>query len=125
MPEAERIIPTAQHEPTDIRPTFIWGAVALCSGMLLGCALLVLWLYPTSRLDRTIRMPLPLYPEPRLQPDPEEDQQRFHSEEMHILNTAGWVDKDRGVVHIPIARAMQDVAREGVAGWPADREAPP
>ena len=70
-------------------------------------------------------MPLPLYPEPRLQPDPQADMQRLRSEEMQILNGTGWVDQDRGVVHIPITQAMQEVAREGIAGWPTNREASP
>ena len=47
MLEAERVIPDARHEPTDIGPGFIWGAAAVCLGTLLACALLVLWLYPT------------------------------------------------------------------------------
>jgi hypothetical protein len=119
------MIPDARHEPTDIGAGFIWGAVALCLGMLLGCALLVVWLYPQSRLDRTLEMPLRLYPEPRLQPDPKEDLQRFHAGEMQILNGTGWVDKEHAVVRIPITQAMRKVAREGIAGWPAAPEGPP
>ena len=125
MPEAERSIPDARHEPTDIGPGLMWGAVALCLSTLLACALLVLWLYPESRLDRTLQMPLPLYPEPRLQPDPQEDMKAFHAHEMQILNGTGWVDKNHGVAHIPISQAMQEVARQGIAGWPADSEASP
>jgi hypothetical protein len=123
MPEAERTIPAAQHESTDIGRRFIWGAVALCLGTLLACALLVLWLYPTSRFDRTLQLPLPLYPEPRLQPDPKADMQRLRSRQLQILNGTGWVDKDQGIVHIPIGGAMRDVARDGIAGWPS--ESPP
>jgi hypothetical protein len=125
MLETERAIPDAEHEPTDIGAGFIWGAVALCLATLLACALLVLWLYPESWLDRSLQMPLPLYPEPRLQPDPTEDLQRFHAREMQILNGSGWVDKERAVVHIPIMQAMREVAREGIAGWPAAPEDPP
>lgn len=125
MPEAERLIPEARHEPSDIRPGFIWGAAALCLGTLLACAFLVLWLYPASWSDRRVQMPLPPYPEPQLQPDPPKDLQRFYAEQMQILNGTGWVDKDRGVVHIPIKQAMQDIARGGIAGWPAVREASP
>ena len=70
-------------------------------------------------------MPLPLYPEPRLQPNPQQDMQSFYAHEMQILNGTGWVDKDRGVAHIPITQAMQEVAREGIAGWPTAPEASP
>jgi hypothetical protein len=125
MPDAERVIPDAQHEPTDIGPGFIWGAVALCLVTLLACGLLVFWLYPESRFDRTLQMPLPLYPEPRLQPNPQQDMQSFYGHEMQILNGTGWVDKDRGVAHIPITQAMHEVAREGIAGWPTAPEGSP
>ncbi|HEY3850999.1 MAG TPA: hypothetical protein VGL87_08525 [Steroidobacteraceae bacterium] len=118
MLETERAIPDAEHEPTDIGPGFIWGAVAVCLATLLACALLVFWLYPQSSLDLTLQMPLPLYPEPRLQPDPTEDLQRLEAREMQILNGRGRVDQERAAVHIPIAQAMREVAREGIAGWP-------
>ena len=82
MPEAERIIPDARHEPTDIGPGFIWGAVALCLGTLLACALLVLWLYPGSRLDRTLQIAASALSRAALQPDPPADMQRFYAQEM-------------------------------------------
>jgi hypothetical protein len=125
MPEAKEVIPNAQHEPTDIGSGFIWGAVAVCLSTLLACALLVFWLYPESRLDRSLEMPLPLYPEPRLQPNPQADMQQFYAQEMEGLDGTGWVDKSRGVARIPITEAMQEVAREGIAGWPEDRRGSP
>src|SRR5581483_10734915 len=119
MHEAERVIPDARHEPTDIGPGFIWGAVAVCVGTILACALLVLWLYPNAKYDRALDLPLPIYPEPRLQPSPPDDMQSFYGKEMQILNTTGWVDKAGGVVHIPISQAMREVAQDGIAGWPS------
>ena len=107
MVEAQREIPDAEHETTDIGPGFIWAAVAVCLATLLGCALVVLWLYPESRLDRTLQMPLPLYPEPRLQPNPPADLVRLHAKE--LLNDEA---------PIPIDQAMREVAREGIPGWP-------
>jgi hypothetical protein len=125
MLETERAIPDAEHEPSDIGAGFIWAAVAVCLATLVSCALLVLWLYPQSRLDRTLQMPLPLYPEPRLQPDPKADLQRLHAKEMQILNGGAQVDREGTAVHIPIAQAMREVAREGMAGWPRAPENPP
>ena len=87
-------------------------------GSLIAIALLVLWLFPHSLEDRTIQGSLPGYPEPRLQPSPRADMQAFYSEEMERLNSAGWVDKAKGIAHIPITDAMSDVAREGIPGWP-------
>jgi hypothetical protein len=122
---SEKVIPNARHEATDIGEGFIWGVVALMLGMLIGCALLVLRLYPQSRLDRTLQLPLPVYPAPRLQPSPQADMQKFYREELKRLNSTGWVDKAHGVVHIPITDAMRKVAQEGVSGWPTAPAQPP
>jgi hypothetical protein len=123
MVETERRVSVARHEPTDIGEAFIWGVAALVLGVLILCALLVLWLYPESRLDRTMHLPLPLYPAPRLQVNPASDLQRFYSEEMLRLDSKG-VDKPQGVGHIPIADAMREIAQEGIPEWPAAPQAP-
>ena len=55
----------------------------------------------------------PLGDQPRLQVDPETDLDRFRSGEDKRLTSYGWVDRGRGVVHIPIERAMQIIAERG------------
>jgi hypothetical protein len=125
MLDAERAIPDAKYEPTDIGAGFIWGVVAVSLSTLVACALLVIWLYPQTMLDRTIQMPLPLYPEPRLQIDPARDLQRLHGREMKILDGTGSVGTKPAVVHIPITQAMREVAQAGIAGWPVAAEDPP
>lgn len=55
-----------------------------------------------------------LPPEPRLQPKPEVDLQRYLDEENAELNSYGWVDRQAGVVHIPIERAMQLLLQQGL-----------
>jgi len=119
MAEAEREIPDARREPTDIGEGFIWGAVGVCLGTLVLCAGMVLALYPKSLSDVRLRLPLPVYPAPRLQPSPADDMRAFYAEEMRRLNGTGWVDRAHGIVHIPIDEAMREVAQEGIAGWPA------
>ena len=113
-------IPDARHEPTDIGAGFIWGAVAVCLGTLLACALLVLWLYPAVQArSHACSCRFLSIPSRACSPIRQQDLQRFYAEEMQILNGSGWVDKERGVVHIPITQAMREVAQEGIAGWPA------
>jgi hypothetical protein len=119
MAEAEKAIPNARHETSDVGEGFIWGAFALLLGSLAGIALFILWMFPQSLLDRTIQGPLPTYPAPRLQPSPRADMEQFHAKKMQHLNGTGWMDKAHGVVHVPIADAMRDVAREGIQGWPS------
>src|ERR1700756_5270178 len=57
-------------------------------------------------------------PQPRLQTDPSEDLTKFLVDEDRRLNTYYWIDKQKGIVHIPIERAMQKLAEEGIDGFP-------
>ena len=118
MAESKTAVPDARHEPTDVGERFVWGAFSLLLGSLVAIALLVFWLYPGATTDRTIRLPTPVYPDPRLQPSPRGDMQAFYGEEMRRLNGVGWVDQAHGVVHIPIADAMRRIAQQGIPGWP-------
>jgi hypothetical protein len=87
--------------------------------MLLVCSLLVMWLYPRASLDRKLEQPLPLYPAPRLQSDPAADMTDFRNREIERLDSVGWSDRDKRIVHIPIALAMQKLVEEGIPAWPA------
>jgi hypothetical protein len=51
-------------------------------------------------------------PEPRLQTTPAEDLAQLRAREDTILDGYGWEDRAGGVVRIPIARAMELVAKE-------------
>jgi hypothetical protein len=66
-------------------------------------------------VDRTLRI---APPGPRLQTDPEAELRQFRAEEEKWLNTYRWIDKQNGVVHIPIAEAMKKLARTGAPGFP-------
>jgi hypothetical protein len=57
-------------------------------------------------------------PQPLLQTDPSEDLARFRAEEQKRLNSYYWIDKNKGIVHIPIEQAMKEVAVEGIDGFP-------
>jgi len=115
---AEPALPTARHEQTDVGFRFLLcgAGVVLCT--LLLCAFSVMWLYPTSLQDRRLTSPLPDYPAPQLQSDPAKDLQRFTAQELSRLNSAGWVDKSHGIVHIPIDEAMRSLAAQGIPDWP-------
>lgn len=118
MAEPTKYIATSAFEPTDLGEGFIWGVVGLCLAVLLLCGLAVVWLYPYAMADRSRALPLPVYPNPRLQPDPAADMRRYQVSELKQLNTAGWNDPQQQIAHIPISTAMQQIAREGIPGWP-------
>ncbi len=58
-------------------------------------------------------------PLPRLQVYPVEHWKDFQKAERERLATYGWMDQSSGAVHIPIDRAMDLIAKRGVAPLPA------
>lgn len=69
-----------------------------------------------STTDRLSNLP----PEPRLQLSPRKDMEDMRAQEDRILNSYGWVDRARGRVRLPIARAMELTLREGLPTRPAE-----
>src|SRR5690349_5962434 len=55
------------------------------------------------------------FPEPRLQPNPAADLNKFRTQEDEILNSYGWADQQAGVAHIPIEQAIDIIAARGLA----------
>ena len=55
---------------------------------------------------------------PRLQTNDAADLRRFRAEVDKRLNGYYWIDKQKGVVHIPISEAMLKLARSGIDGFP-------
>jgi len=53
-------------------------------------------------------------PEPRLQTNPREDLRVLREGEREILTTYGWVDRNAGVVRIPIDQAMKLTVQRGL-----------
>jgi hypothetical protein len=53
-------------------------------------------------------------PEPLLQRNPALDMQQMATEQEAILNSYGWVDKEAGVVRIPIERAIELTLERGL-----------
>lgn len=53
-------------------------------------------------------------PAPRLQVNPRVDINQLRAREDHILNSYAWVDQQRGLVRIPIDKAIDIVAGRGL-----------
>jgi hypothetical protein len=116
MPEP--VLPPARHEHSDVTVRSALIAFPLILMGLLVSILLVRWIYPGVTIDRRLPTALPVYPEPRLQPDPAADMQRFLKAELGRLNSGGWDDKAKGQGHIPIDAAMRQIAASGIPDWP-------
>lgn len=61
-------------------------------------------------------------PEPRLQQQPKVDLDLLRAAEAKTLGTLGWVDRNAGIVQVPIDRAMEILVAKGL---PARRGAVP
>jgi hypothetical protein len=61
-------------------------------------------------------------PEPRLQSTPKIDIRQFRADEDAILNSYAWIDPDKGIVRIPVDRALDLVAKEGLPSRPVKGE---
>ncbi|MGD0498382.1 MAG: hypothetical protein ABSC23_08090 [Bryobacteraceae bacterium] len=63
-----------------------------------------------------------LPPEPRLEQTPVADLKQIRDSEDQILGTYGWVDRQKGIVRLPIDRAIDLLAQRGL---PARQESEP
>jgi hypothetical protein len=119
----------AGYEVSDARvgPLLRWGVIlAAVTAFSFVTVSLVSWGF-TRMAERGERPPPPMMsrkaelpPEPRLQVRPQSDYERFRAREDAALQGYGWVDRERGIVKIPIERAIEVLAERGL---PARRDA--
>jgi len=95
---------------------FGWVAILLISMIafvLVAGALLSGFFLPNRYI--TIHQPPTVEPPaPRLQSNPAQDFQKFYATQQAELDSYGWVDKEKGTVHIPIERAMQKLSEQNL-----------
>jgi hypothetical protein len=53
-------------------------------------------------------------PAPHLQRNPAADMSRLKTQSLDRLNSYGWVNREAGIAHIPVDRAMDILARSGL-----------
>jgi len=114
---------SVRFEPTDIatRP-IVFAVVSLAVTTLVftfAAHLTYFGFAARERASSPSASPLAEYavkepPEPRLQIHPKSDLDVLRAAEARSLGTLAWVDKDAGVVQVPIERAMQLLLAKGV-----------
>jgi hypothetical protein len=118
------------HEERDIRlrPLIISG-ISLAA--LAGLSLSAMWLlfdFLAARQASLEVAPSPLVearqppPEPRLQVSPQQDLKAILEAEMATLHSYGWVDRQAGIVRIPIERAIDLLAERGLPAQGGDAQ---
>lgn len=112
--------PRRDHERTDWNLNYVMVAVIT---MVISVAIILAgswWIFldfqksAASRVLGTALDKPRLPPEPRLQTSPSEDWAEMLAREQAVLHSYGWVDRPRGIVHIPIKREMEMIAQRGL-----------
>ena len=114
-------LPTG-YERSDLKP----GTIALFGvglAVVIGAAVVITSLFVHYRALQHSRQETAVprlagereaTPEPRLQVDAQNELRRLRVAEDAALNNYGWVDKEAGVVKIPVDRAMEILAKKGL-----------
>lgn len=69
--------------------------------------------------------PVMRFPAPQLQPDEVADMNKYREAVEQQLNSAGWIDQKAGVAHIPVERAIDEVAQRGLPVRPQQTQSQP
>lgn len=110
------------HELTDIKPGYV-GVFAIALAIVIGAAVVITSLLMQYRTVEHARQQTPVpplagerqaTPQLRLQVDAPNELRQMRDAEEAVLNSYGWVDKDAGIVRIPVDRAMEILAKEGL-----------
>lgn len=116
--------PGRRHEKYDvgIRGIFLFGLALIVMAVVIHVGLAgVMELFARER-TRESAAALPilfadetgLYPSPKLQADPAADVVKMHADEAIVLSGYGWVDPGAHIARIPIDRAMDLLASQGL-----------
>lgn len=120
--------PEVHHETSDvnIRAILVFAAGLIAAAVVIHLLVWGLFRYFEAREARQPQVSYPLAvqqerrlpPEPRLQTNPREDLRELRDAEDQVLTTYGWVDRNGGVVRIPIDEAMRLVIQRGLPARP-------
>jgi hypothetical protein len=114
------------HEERDVDVRLL-GLFGLGLVVLLGGSLLLMgWLFdafgviPAGQGLQTAPLAEnpPRPPQPRLQTSPTRDMQEMLAAASARLRSYGWIDRAAGIARIPVERAMELLAAQGLPVWP-------
>jgi hypothetical protein len=120
--------PEVSHEHSDvnIRAILGFGAGLIVIAIVIHLLIYVLFGYFNGRENVKAPAEYPLAaaqrdrepPEPRLQTDPRQDLADLRAKEAEQLTSYGWVDRNAGIVRIPIDAAMRLTLERGLPARP-------
>lgn len=99
-----------KHEGSDIHVKKIVVVIFAIVGLLIGLTLAIWPIYEDQFLGTKQSSNKDFFvipPEPQLQSSPKQELETLESEHLQTLHSYGWVNRERNIVHIPIAEAMK------------------
>ncbi len=111
--------PRIGHETTDVN---VWAVGKFAIGLVVVCVVSIGLLFGLlkffqSREETSVANtvePTKIFPQPQLQKTPIPDLKAIRAEEDKLLNGYAWVDQPKGVVRIPVDRAIEVLAQRGL-----------
>jgi hypothetical protein len=97
----------------DVRPIVLTGIGLALTVLVVGVIVYGIFRYLETHPATSVQSnPMAVFdsqipPEPRIEEHPAIEIQELHAQEDQTLSTYGWMDKNKGVVRIPIERAME------------------
>jgi hypothetical protein len=122
MATSPKVAPQAGYERSDASPRGLLYFLLILSAILAATALSLIWLFkyfqkaenPGSFIAAPFAGAQPLPPPPRIQSNPGADMQSYWQSQQNLLNSYGWIDRQNGVVRMPIDRAMELLLERGL-----------
>jgi hypothetical protein len=116
------------YERTDASPRSLVYFTLIMAAILAATALSLVWLFkhyqkvenPGSAVPAPFAGTRPLPPPPRIQPNPSADMQSYMQYQQNLLNSYGWIDRQNGIVRLPIDRAMELLLERGLPTRPTN-----
>ena len=110
------------YEKSDASPRGLLYFALIMAAILAATSLSLLWLFkyfqkaenPGSFVPAPFAAERPLPPPPRVQPNPGADLQNYYQSQQNLLNGYGWIDRQNGIVRLPIDRAMELLLQRGL-----------
>jgi len=110
------------HELSDLKPRnialFGVALAAIIAAALIASYAVFTFFYSSVTRSRPLPSPLSYSreptPEPRLLVKAGDDLKAMRAQESKILNSYDWVDREKGIVRLPITRAIDLLAQKGL-----------
>lgn len=120
------------HELRDLPPARIALFGVALAVIIVSVLFITYALFQRFQAGETRARPLPSplsysqepTPEPRLEVNPGVELKTMRAEEDEILKSYDWIDRDRGIVRMPIDRAIEVLAEKGLPVRAAQKDEP-